>query len=77
MFMNTSQEMWEDSHERFATRDAFRYSNLMEEIQNLRQGNLPKYYTNMRILWDELSNLRLVGFCNCDPQCSCGLLKQL
>ena len=33
------------------------------------------YYTKLKILWDELMNLRPIPNCNCDPVCFCGALQ--
>ena len=50
-----------------------RILDLQEEITSLKQGTrlVTEYYTLLKILWDELSNLRPVPSCICLPQCSC------
>ena len=35
--------------------------------------NVTDYYTNLKVLWDEMMVLRPIPKCSCDPQCSCGL----
>jgi hypothetical protein len=79
LFLKASRDIWKNLYERFATKDAFRFTDLMEEIHNIKQDSLfvIDYHTNLMILWEELVNLRPGGTCSCEPQCSCSLLKQL
>ena len=62
--------------DRFSQGDAVRLSDLQEEIASLKQNSMSvtDYYTHLKILWDELSNLRPVPTCICIPQCNCNAL---
>lgn len=54
-----------------------RLSMLIEEFHSIKQGNLEvtNYYTNLRILWEEIMILRLIPQCKCEPKCKCDALK--
>ena len=45
---------------------------MQEEIASLKQGSksVTKYFTHLKILWDELMNLRSIPTCICIPQCN-------
>ena len=63
--------------ERFSQADAFRISDLQEEIFSFKQGTLTvsEYYTHLKMLWDEFHNLRPLPKCRCKPQCSCNVMR--
>ncbi|XP_054797486.1 uncharacterized protein LOC129302589 [Prosopis cineraria] len=52
---------------RFSQSDIFRIADLQEEIFSLKQGDLSisEYFTQLKILWDELTNLRPIKSCTC------------
>lgn len=76
--MDTATEVWEDLRERFSDADPFRLSDLIEEIHSIKQGNLTvtEYFTNLKILWDELLILRPLPSCSCEPKCKCGMIDR-
>ncbi|XP_050222194.1 uncharacterized protein LOC126672289 [Mercurialis annua] len=53
--------------------------NTMEEIYSYKQNNLTvtDYYTHLKMLWDELSSLRPIPNCVCNPTCSCVLIRTI
>jgi hypothetical protein len=71
IFLNTAADMWEDLKERFSQSNGLRVFQLQKAISTLTQGNhsVSSYYTHLKGLWDELSNIRPI------PNCSCGGLK--
>lgn len=81
MYMDKSKakEVWNDLKKRFSQQDAHRISSLQSKIYALKQGNLPvnDYHTGCRILWEQMSELRPLPTCKCDPQCSCDLLEEI
>jgi len=50
---------------------------LLQEIHSIRQGdrNISQFFTNLKILWEELESLRLIPHCSCDIQCKCDLSR--
>ncbi|CAH9135372.1 unnamed protein product [Cuscuta epithymum] len=65
--------MWTDLRERFGQGDAYRVSDLYEEIYTLKQGmeSVIDFHMRLKTLWDELAVLRPIPYCNCDPKCAC------
>ncbi|CAI8601314.1 unnamed protein product [Vicia faba] len=59
IFFDSTFELWEDLRERFTKGNHFRFSGLRElhSIQQ-RDRSLSAYFTAMKILWDELEDLR-------------------
>ena len=76
IWMDSATDLWKDLHDRFAQSDAIRISDLQEEISSLKQGNMSviEYFIHLKILCDELNNLRPLPTCVCLPQCSCNVL---
>ncbi|XP_057444806.1 uncharacterized protein LOC130737053 [Lotus japonicus] len=72
-------DVWKELSERFSQADLFRISELQEEIFSLKQGDnsVSKFYTSMKILWDELDVLNPLPVCTCNPRCSCGAIKNI
>ncbi|XP_050217905.1 uncharacterized protein LOC126668770 [Mercurialis annua] len=70
-------DVWEDLRERFSQIDAIRISDLQEEIYSFKQNNMTvtDYFTQLKMLWDELGSLRPIPNCVCNPACSCMLLR--
>ncbi|XP_061364793.1 uncharacterized protein LOC133308204 [Gastrolobium bilobum] len=50
--------------------------NTMEDLFKLQQGDrsVSEYFTQLKILWDELENLRPLPSCRCDITCTCGVV---
>ncbi|KAK4282833.1 hypothetical protein QN277_014161 [Acacia crassicarpa] len=67
LWFDSASEIWTDLRSRFSQSDLFRISDLQEEICNLRQGNLTvsEYFTHLKILWDEMNNIRPLKPCSC------------
>ncbi|XP_050231811.1 uncharacterized protein LOC126680689 [Mercurialis annua] len=77
MWIDSALEVWKDLFDRFSQGNALRISDLQEEIYVFKQGTLSvtDFFTQLKILWDEYSNLRMVPVCTCNPQCNCEALK--
>ncbi|KAJ9185480.1 hypothetical protein P3X46_005113 [Hevea brasiliensis] len=56
--------------------DIFRISDLQEEIYGFKKGDLSvtKYFTELKILWEELLNFQPIPVCSCPNPCSCGAI---
>ncbi|XP_028768107.1 uncharacterized protein LOC114725722 [Neltuma alba] len=67
LWFDRASEIWSDLRSRYSQSDIFRIAELQEEIYSLKQGNLSvsEYYTKLKILWDELSNIRPIKPCDC------------
>ncbi|EEF30371.1 conserved hypothetical protein [Ricinus communis] len=49
--------------------------NAMDVWKDLYNRFSQDYFTQLKILWDEYLNLRMVPVCSCNPQCHCDALK--
>ncbi|XP_058784845.1 uncharacterized protein LOC131659708 [Vicia villosa] len=76
LWIDSAAGVWKNLQLRFSHSDIFRVSDLQEEIYRLRQGNLDvsNYFTQLKVLWDELDNYRPLITCACAIPCSCGVV---
>ncbi|KAJ0034274.1 hypothetical protein Pint_25490 [Pistacia integerrima] len=77
LWIDKAYDVWTDLHERFSQGDIFRISDLQEEIYSFKQGdkNVSDYFTELKILWDELMIFRPLPLCTCSTPCSCGIFN--
>ncbi|XP_019159968.1 PREDICTED: uncharacterized protein LOC109156569 [Ipomoea nil] len=75
LWINTAEGIWNDLKKRFSQQDVFRIGEIQAEIYQTRQGtsSVNEYFTQLKLLWDELFILRPVPSCGCLPSCECGL----
>nr|KYP65704.1 Retrovirus-related Pol polyprotein from transposon TNT 1-94 [Cajanus cajan] len=75
IYINNAQRLWEDLKEIFSKGDYFRFSDLLQEIHSINQADrtISSYFTELKILWEELESLRPTPTCTCDVRCSCDL----
>ncbi|CAN1194248.1 hypothetical protein LINPERHAP2_LOCUS42462 [Linum perenne] len=73
IWMESARDTWCELKERFSQGDAFRIADLQERIFAFRQNSLSvsEYFTQLKSLWDELSNFRPIPTCACSSVCSC------
>ncbi|XP_057984436.1 uncharacterized protein LOC131169285 [Hevea brasiliensis] len=76
LWIDSVAEVWKDLKDRFSQGDIFRISDLQEEIYGFTQGELSvtDYFTQLKILWNELENFRPIPSCTCVTRCSCDAL---
>ncbi|XP_058746538.1 uncharacterized protein LOC131619465 [Vicia villosa] len=69
--------LWEDLKERFTKGNHFRFSDLLRDLHSIQQGDrsLSTYFTDLKILWNELEDLRPTPSCSCPTPCICDLAK--
>ena len=67
LWFDKASDIWLDLWTHYSQSDIFRIAELQEEIYSLKQGSLSvsDYYTQLKILWDELSNIRPLRACHC------------
>ncbi|XP_050211793.1 uncharacterized protein LOC126661952 [Mercurialis annua] len=72
-------EAWLDLESRFSQGDVYRVLDIQEELSGFKQNTLTvvEYYTHLKEMWDELTNLRPLSVCSCDPQCKCGIYEKI
>lgn len=79
LWCDTASEAWDDLKERSYEGDAFRITDIQEEISSIKQGgsSVWEYYTKLKLLWDEVLTLRPLTTCVCATKCSCGCLDKM
>ncbi|CAJ2630442.1 unnamed protein product [Trifolium pratense] len=78
MFMENAIDVWNDLKERFSQGDLVRVSELMQEIYRLQQDSksVTDFYSELKILWEELEIYMHVPQCTCRSQCSCEAMRK-
>ncbi|RDX99742.1 hypothetical protein CR513_17170, partial [Mucuna pruriens] len=64
---------------KFSKEDYFKISYILQEIHSIKQGEkfVSKFYTELKILWEELEALRHILDCICATKCNCVLVKSV
>ncbi|XP_017420238.1 uncharacterized protein LOC108330251 [Vigna angularis] len=77
IYVEEAKELWEELKERFSKGDYFKISGLLQDIHSIKQGErgISQFFTDLKILWEELESLRPIPTCTCDIPCSCELSK--
>jgi len=65
VYIDSVKELWEDLRERFVKSNHFHVSDLLQEINSIKQGerSITDYYTDSKTLWEELDSLRPLLAC--------------
>ncbi|MCI03097.1 flavonol sulfotransferase-like protein, partial [Trifolium medium] len=71
LWMDIAANIWQELKDRFYQGDAFRISDIQEELFSLKQGDssISTYYTKIKKLWQELDNFRPIPSCDCHVTC--------
>jgi len=75
LWMDDASMVWRDLQDRFSQADIFRVAELQEEFYSLHQGNhsVSEFFTQLKVLWEEIENYRPMKLCKCSTSCSCGM----
>ena len=76
LWMDKTEEIWRDQKSRYSQGNLLRIYDLQQEASSMKQGDLSitKYFTKLRIVWDEIQNFRPDPVCSCTVQCTCSAL---
>nr|KYP31433.1 hypothetical protein KK1_048262 [Cajanus cajan] len=76
IWMETASHIWNELKERFSQGDMLRIADLQDLISSFKQGELTvtNYFTELKILWDELEVFRPLPTCSCAIKCSCNVM---
>ena len=78
MYIDNAKELWEDLKEQFSKGNHFHASDLLQEINYVKQErNITDYFTDSKILWEELDSLWPLPACTCKVKCSCNVMKTM
>ena len=71
LYVNTAHELWDELTERFGESNGPLLYQLEKEISDLYQGSdiVAVYYTKLKRLWDEISDMFDVPVCTCLETC--------
>jgi len=74
--MDNVFDIWNDLKDRFSHGDMIRTSYIQVMISFFKQGELTvtNYFTQLKILWDELDLFRPLPICSCASKCTCDAL---
>lgn len=72
MYLESASQIWSDLHDRFSQGNKARIYELKQQLFGLHQGasDINTYYTNLRIIWDELIDTQPKEWCSCNG-CRC------
>ncbi|XP_014521521.1 uncharacterized protein LOC106778120 [Vigna radiata var. radiata] len=76
IWMSKAAEIWIDLKNKFSQGSLSRISSLQLDIATLCQDDLTifRYFTKLRVLWDEIENFRPKPPCTCKPERGCQVL---
>ena len=73
IYMEIAAEVWTDLRELFSQGDQVRIAELQHELYSFKQNSLSinEYFTELKVLWEELENYRPFPVCICTIKCGC------
>ncbi|XP_014489819.1 uncharacterized protein LOC106752622 [Vigna radiata var. radiata] len=77
IYVEKAKDLWDELKERFSKGDYFKISDLLQDIHSIKQGErgVSQFFTDLKILWEELESLRPIPTCTCQVPCSCDLSR--
>lgn len=77
IYLDSAFDLWEDFCERFTKGNHFYFYDLLRDLHSVKQGDrtLSKYFDDLKILWEELEDLRPTPSCSCAIPCTSDLAK--
>lgn len=77
IFMEYAYDVWKDLRLRFSQGDFVRIAKLQHELYTCQQPSksVSDFFTELRILWEELENYRPLRECICPKKCACAFQK--
>ncbi|XP_057965307.1 uncharacterized protein LOC131155874 [Malania oleifera] len=78
IYRDTALEIWTDLRDTFSQGNGIKIFNIQKQIVEIHHGkqSLTDYFTQLKILWDQLQNLNPFLQCTCG-QCVCGINQKL
>lgn len=79
LWIESAAGVWKNLQLHFSQGDIFCISDIQEDLYKFRQGSLDvsNYFTQLKVMWDELKNYRPVLACSCAIPCSCGAIGSI
>ena len=78
IYRDTALDIWIDFRDTFCQGNGTKVFNIQKQIAEINQGDqsLTDYFTQLKVLWDQLQNLSPFPQCTCG-QCACGINQRL
>ena len=78
IYRDTALEIWIDLRDTFCQGNGTKVFNIQKQIAEINQGDqsLIDYFTQLKVLWDQLQNFSPFPQCTCG-QCACGINRRL
>lgn len=72
VYMDSAADVWRDLKERFSQGDLVHIAELQQKLYSFRQdsSSVTDYFTELKVLWEELKNYRPTRSCVCDVKCT-------
>ncbi|XP_058775255.1 uncharacterized protein LOC131649511 [Vicia villosa] len=79
LWIDNASGVWKNLQIRFSQGDIFRISDIQEDLYRFKQGTLDvsNYFTQLKVMWDELENYQSIPSCTCVIPCSCGAIASI
>nr|KYP36052.1 Retrovirus-related Pol polyprotein from transposon TNT 1-94 [Cajanus cajan] len=76
LWMDNAHDIWKDLKSRFSQGDLLRIYELQQDVASIKQGDksISDYFTQLRVIWDELESYRPDPVCVCKSKCKCDAL---
>jgi hypothetical protein len=77
VFMENALDVWNDLKEYFSQADLVRISEIQQETYALKQDSksVTKFYSDLKLLWEELEIYLPMPNCSCRVLCSCESMR--
>lgn len=79
LYFETAKEIWENLEERFGQTSGTQLFSLQQQISELQQSpnhNVSEFYTQIKMLWDELDAAYPLPTCTCN-KCTCNVVGRI
>jgi len=67
IYAKSTRDMWIQLEEKYGQANGAKFYQLRKEICNINQGtsDIATYFTKIKTLWDEMSDLNDIPICSC------------
>lgn len=75
--MDLAAHVCKDLKERLSQNDLVRIVELQQEIYSFKIHCVTDYFTELKVLWEELENYRPTRNCICPVKCTCAAYPEI
>lgn len=77
VYMDLAAHVCKDLKERLSQNDLVRIVELQQEIYSFKIHCVTDYFTELKVLWEELENYRPTRNCICPVKCTCAAYPEI